>query len=209
MAPAQAPARTRLLDAAQKQGMERWYDHYELRVAKVERAYSGPMGRANRYKVTEILLPNAKVLAVNQKAAVEGNQQASVPSSVSLEVTQHDAQKLRLGESVGRLSLVLRSLGDKETYARGRPVGVDDLSRTSPPSYLPVLQYEGGGLPEIEEYNHSDAAVDTSEADQPVEITERPQATIVPRPEMPAFSDTATIVVVRGVEVSEVGVDRP
>ena len=31
--------------AAQKSGMERWYDHYELRVAKVERAYSGPAGR--------------------------------------------------------------------------------------------------------------------------------------------------------------------
>ena len=32
--------------AAQKLGRERWYDHYELRVAKVERAYSGPEGRA-------------------------------------------------------------------------------------------------------------------------------------------------------------------
>lgn len=30
---------------AQKIGKERWYSHYELRVAKVERAYSGPEGR--------------------------------------------------------------------------------------------------------------------------------------------------------------------
>lgn len=30
---------------AQKLGQERWYEHYELRVAKVERAYSGPEGR--------------------------------------------------------------------------------------------------------------------------------------------------------------------
>ena len=30
---------------AQRLGKERWYDHYELRVAKVERAYSGPEGR--------------------------------------------------------------------------------------------------------------------------------------------------------------------
>ncbi len=30
---------------AQKQGMKRWYEHYELRVAKIERAYSGPEGR--------------------------------------------------------------------------------------------------------------------------------------------------------------------
>ncbi|MFM9939332.1 MAG: antibiotic biosynthesis monooxygenase family protein [Hyphomicrobiaceae bacterium] len=31
---------------AQKLGIERWYEHYELRVAKVERAYSGPEGRS-------------------------------------------------------------------------------------------------------------------------------------------------------------------
>ncbi|NQY14909.1 MAG: antibiotic biosynthesis monooxygenase [Henriciella sp.] len=31
---------------AQKNGIERWYSHYELRVAKVERAYSGPAGRS-------------------------------------------------------------------------------------------------------------------------------------------------------------------
>jgi len=31
---------------AQRAGIERWYEHYELRVAKVERAYSGPEGRS-------------------------------------------------------------------------------------------------------------------------------------------------------------------
>jgi heme-degrading monooxygenase HmoA len=31
--------------AAQRRGKEGWYAHYELRVAKVERAYSGPEGR--------------------------------------------------------------------------------------------------------------------------------------------------------------------
>lgn len=30
---------------AQRMGMERWYSHYEVRVAKVERAYAGPEGR--------------------------------------------------------------------------------------------------------------------------------------------------------------------
>jgi heme-degrading monooxygenase HmoA len=30
---------------AQRIGKERWYAHYEVRVAKVERAYSGPEGR--------------------------------------------------------------------------------------------------------------------------------------------------------------------
>ena len=31
--------------AAQAEGKRRWYEHYELRVAKVERSYSGPTGR--------------------------------------------------------------------------------------------------------------------------------------------------------------------
>ena len=30
---------------AQRLGRERWYSHYELRVARVERAYNGPEGR--------------------------------------------------------------------------------------------------------------------------------------------------------------------
>ncbi len=30
---------------AQKYGIERWYSHYELRIARVERAYCGPEGR--------------------------------------------------------------------------------------------------------------------------------------------------------------------
>jgi len=30
---------------AQNLGIERWYSHYEIRIAKVERAYSGPQGR--------------------------------------------------------------------------------------------------------------------------------------------------------------------
>ena len=31
--------------AAQRLGRERWYAHYKLRIARVERAYSGPEGR--------------------------------------------------------------------------------------------------------------------------------------------------------------------
>lgn len=32
---------------AQRLGIERWYSHFEVRVAKVERAYSGPEGRGD------------------------------------------------------------------------------------------------------------------------------------------------------------------
>lgn len=37
-------AKSEHLDA-QRKGQQQWYEHYELRVAKVERAYSGPEGR--------------------------------------------------------------------------------------------------------------------------------------------------------------------
>jgi heme-degrading monooxygenase HmoA len=30
---------------AQEEGVKHWYEHYELRVARVERAYSGPTGQ--------------------------------------------------------------------------------------------------------------------------------------------------------------------
>jgi len=33
---------------AQKYGIAQWYAHYELRIARVERAYSGPEGRRIR-----------------------------------------------------------------------------------------------------------------------------------------------------------------
>ena len=32
--------------AAQQRGKREWYQHYDLRVAKVEKAYSGPRGRS-------------------------------------------------------------------------------------------------------------------------------------------------------------------
>jgi heme-degrading monooxygenase HmoA len=34
--------------AAQANGHRKWYEHFELRVAKVERAYSGPDRQANK-----------------------------------------------------------------------------------------------------------------------------------------------------------------
>jgi len=33
------------LGQTQRSGTERWYSHYEVRAAKVDRAYSGPEGR--------------------------------------------------------------------------------------------------------------------------------------------------------------------
>lgn len=90
--------------------------------------------------VTEVLLSNVKVLAVNQRATMQGAEGPQMPSSFTLEVGQIDAQKIRLTELAGaRLSLTLRSVKDKDDFSLVRPTGRGDLSRITPPSYFAVL----------------------------------------------------------------------
>lgn len=105
-----------------------------------------PMGGNNasgtplRTPVSEVLIPNVRVLAVNQKSTTQAGEGPTLPSSVSLEVSALDAQRLRLAENGnGRLSLALRSLKDAETAAVARPVGTGDLSRLTNASFFPVL----------------------------------------------------------------------
>jgi len=88
--------------------------------------------------VTEILLSNVKILAVDQKAISTGNPGAKVPNTVTLAVRAEDAQRVLLATKEGKLSLLLRPLdaGDVEV---ARPTGIADLSRVTPPSYFPVI----------------------------------------------------------------------
>lgn len=69
--------------------------------------------------ITETLLTNVKVLAVDQRAAgtspTDQNGNLLVPRSVSLMVSQADAQRLRLSQQKGTLTLSLRSLADRES----------------------------------------------------------------------------------------------
>jgi pilus assembly protein CpaB len=68
--------------------------------------------------VTETLLTNVKVLAVDQRASGEGatdkNGKLVIPRSASLMVSQADAQRVRLAQKTGTVGLVLRALADKE-----------------------------------------------------------------------------------------------
>ncbi|MFO1242792.1 MAG: Flp pilus assembly protein CpaB [Rickettsiales bacterium] len=71
-------------------------------------------------KVTETLLSNIKVLAVDQRAAGgPGKEDNKVPTTISLEATLEDSQKLRLAQETGYLSLMLRSLDDRDTTDTG------------------------------------------------------------------------------------------
>lgn len=95
-------------------------DHVDVMLTHdVERPRPGGRGEMMREVVTESLLNNVTVLAVDQRAA--GAQSAdpegklAIPRSVSLMVSPTDAQRIRLGQKVGTLTLSLRALADRES----------------------------------------------------------------------------------------------
>lgn len=67
--------------------------------------------------VSKIVLQQITVLAVAQDAAVKDDVKAKVVSTVTLEVTPQQAEKLDLARSVGSLSLVLLNQVDKTPVA--------------------------------------------------------------------------------------------
>jgi pilus assembly protein CpaB len=81
--------------------------------------------------LTETLLTNVRVLAVDQRSEggldAEGN--ITIPRTVSLMVAPADAQRLRLAEQVGELTLALRSLNDKDAVDPLTITGIDDISQ--------------------------------------------------------------------------------
>lgn len=82
---------------------------------------------------TEVVLQNARVLAVDQSADDRATK-AAVAKAVTLEVDTVGAQKIWLAASVGSLSLLLRKAGEQGAE-RTRRVTLDDLSK--PESVVP------------------------------------------------------------------------
>ena len=69
----------------------------------------------NKPDVSEVLVPNVRVLAVNVRQPAGKEAASSTPSSITLEVREEDVQSIRLAEKVGALSLALRPLKDDPT----------------------------------------------------------------------------------------------
>ena len=74
---------------------------------------------------TDVLLQNVKVLAIDQTAD-ERAEKPSLAKTATLEVNSIDAQKLTLAQTVGSLSLALRSAGSVDAAAPRR-VTLSDL----------------------------------------------------------------------------------
>jgi pilus assembly protein CpaB len=80
----------------------------------------------NKGATTEVVLQNARVLAVDQSAD-ERTAKAAVAKAVTLEVDTTGAQKISLASSVGTLSLMLRKAGETASE-KTRKITLSDLS---------------------------------------------------------------------------------
>ncbi len=92
-----------------------------------------PGGQAGNSPVSEVLVSNVRVLAVNVRDQSAGlasvvTGAAGAPSTVTMEVSEEMAQKIRLAEKVGGLSLSLRSMHDKDKKETFKVSYVNELS---------------------------------------------------------------------------------
>jgi pilus assembly protein CpaB len=97
--------------------------------ALAARAGDKTMG-TGRPSVTETLIPNVRVLAVNVRPAPgKEGQVPTTPSSITVEVGEVYAQQIKLAEKNGTLSLALRSLKDRDDRELVKPAMVADLTQ--------------------------------------------------------------------------------
>jgi len=99
---------------------------------------------------TEVLLTDVPVLAINLRdgwnregappPAESPNSTAAAPTSVTLQVKDVQAEKLRLAEKVGTLSLALRSISDKDKPATGKPMDLSGLTQVRSSSVAPQVE---------------------------------------------------------------------
>ncbi len=110
-------------------------------------------GGSNQPKVSELLINNVRVLAVdlrntNPPAEEHRNVAPRAPSNITLEVSAEDAQRVRLAEKNGTLSMVLRSHKDRENLEMTSPsilpaVTHVNIEEVAPPAPKPVLIIRG------------------------------------------------------------------
>lgn len=114
----------------------------------------GAMGGSGA-SVAEVLAANVPVLAVNVREDADlgggnlaGNLMATVaggggaPSSLTLQVNDKQAQQIRLAESVGTLSVSLRSVKDRHNNAAPEPTQISNITRVSPGTQIEITSDE-------------------------------------------------------------------
>jgi len=153
----------------------------------------GDDGAAQGRQVTDVLLQNIRVIAMDQAANSDGK--PNVSRTATLELTPIDAQKIALGQQLGQLSLVLRKPGEEQNIPNVETVSLDDLRY----SYYGSQPPAAGAKPNPASFSPPPA----QRRAQIARIT-RPRAPVRPAVVRPA---TNTVAVTRGTQTSsyEVG----
>lgn len=93
---------------------------------EVVKTGGGDRARQTQTAVADLLLQGVRVLTIDQ-IADERSEKPQVAKAVTLELNTQDAQKVALASSVGDLSLLLRSAGDK-SFDLPKTINLSDLS---------------------------------------------------------------------------------
>jgi pilus assembly protein CpaB len=154
-------------------------------------------GAAQGRQVTDVLLQNIRVIAMDQAASSNG--QPAVSRTATLELTPVDAQKIALGQQLGQLSLVLRKPGEEQNIPQVETVSLDDLRY----SYYSGQRQPAGAAP-----THK-AALSPPPAARQARIARisQPRRAPAPRVTVPVAPSTSSVDVTRGTQTStyEVG----
>lgn len=102
-----------------------------------------------QHKIAETILSDLRVIAVDQTSN-DQNGQASVSKTITLEVTQKQAEIITVAKNVGALSFVLRSLPRKDAKPNQVAKRVNRRSRTWDSEASRVLPSVGGPRNQIE-----------------------------------------------------------
>jgi pilus assembly protein CpaB len=156
-----------------------------------------PDGSQRDQQVTDVLLQNIRVIAMDQDAAGADGKPA-VSRTATLELTPLDAQKVALGQQLGQLSLVLRKPGEEQNIAQVESVSLDDLRYSYygslPPGAHPAMASAGQG-----------SALLPPPPDRKAQIARisRPRSAPIVAKAAVAVNPMSTIAVTRGTETKD------
>ncbi len=93
-------------------------DHIDLMLTQTVRGAEGGGGGEQPLKTTETILKNLRILATDQSTeseVVDGKTVVHEFRTVTIEVTPRIAEKIQVAETIGTLSLSLRSIADNQS----------------------------------------------------------------------------------------------
>lgn len=136
--------------------------------------------------LTETVLTNVKVVAVDQRAAgakaTDEQGKLIIPRSVSLMVSPTDAQRLRLAQKVGTLTLALRSLEDRDSADSLLVTGMGDISQHAPGKFSASSSGSAGGTGGVKIYR---GATEASASSADADAAQNPVAAAMSSPSTP------------------------